>query len=495
MKFLFVIFSLFCLSNGSIINESSFTRNHANKLTFTTNERWIIFCKSPVRNRSSFFNLFFSNYVKIDSTSIKSIDNFKIYIASTQKEIEEKRASSHSLFYWFIKMPTSISGIFDRFYLNYGLKFSINSISSNCIGIESKAKLTYRIQLIQKNFDFTLLSQLILATTLFAISGYISSNRIFIYSSGISLGCLTSILLALYVFYRFLPKKNWMLFVFGIWSMVSSTSYVIFYLLYNLKSLIVSHPNISIGYFFVTVCCTAAYIYYMGFPDNKKFHHILQSFIQIICCLFIIQLFPNHQKLSVTYLLLLFTIFYFNRYIMKILYFSNKTVSWIRRHLPGSFRRSQSISPIKQPYRNPRKYIPPKEYEEILRVNTNNELEKLRNYLSTSAGETSWNYVTKINDPIKFAQFVTGETEHVSELEHVFHELASSSSESSSSEDEIDNEDNNDDHVIDVPPDNNFNRESSNDYEERIDLGNGDNNDCVRERKQRINVVSPSKRY
>ncbi|XP_069471774.1 nuclear envelope integral membrane protein 2 [Ambystoma mexicanum] len=257
----------------------------------------------------------------------------------------------------------------------------------------------YTIHARRNGFDIRLF--LVFCSGLFLVwySNALSRSAAFHYSAGVAIGILATLVLFLLILKRFISKYS--TFVLLTTASFASSLYIFNYLMENMVWLWHENKSYLLGYFLTTGLLSFAVCYQHGPLTNPQSIDILTWTLQIIGCLLIylgVAITPVAHGLVVTLI------------ISKILYYPVKLFHYICRKFRGCF-----------PFNKPaHKFITEEEYRDQGEIETYKALEELRSFCR-SPEFPSWEAVSKIHLPKRFAEFVCG-SNHLSPEEMRVHD-------------------------------------------------------------------------
>ncbi|XP_041458208.1 nuclear envelope integral membrane protein 1-like isoform X2 [Lytechinus variegatus] len=372
---LIYLFSLFFLLHGSLLHGAEGSSSHEKAFQPWETKRkesagFHVYCYSGFKEWQV---LKFLSSVTIMFTPLDADETLLLYIGNNSSAVEGARESAGILKRLQYFSPWS------------SIKQRLSPFKDTCVGVETSGG--FEIVTNQRNIDVLYMGLLLLGLTLFLISPALSRNYIFHYSSGVTIGVLASLLILIYVFSKFVPKKSGALSILiGGWALVG---FFMRWIVDNFLS--VQYKGYIIGYIILASMISFAVCYRYGPVTDKRTENLLQWGLQLIglTCIYNCSQLEGASIAIITILLV---------------------YSWIPQ---GSIGALKSINIWTRPYK-PR-LLTVEEFEEQGREETRNALEELRQYCS-SPKCNAWKEVTRLESPKRFAEFVSGEG-HVSQDE------------------------------------------------------------------------------
>ncbi|KAJ8937441.1 hypothetical protein NQ314_011830 [Rhamnusium bicolor] len=271
----------------------------------------------------------------------------------------------------------------------------LNPFNTSCIGIDSKDPYTVHLNIIR--IDFWKLLLLGVGVLLFISAGKLSTNTLFHYICGVSLGICASCLILIYFVSRIFPRKPLMYGVLGCgWTIVI---YVVQILWDNMRTIIANYKSYVIWYTVITGIISFILCYRWGPVENPRTKNLIKWTLQVLGLLSIF--FSSHFQEAAMGQIVILLISY------------NLPKKWVAaRKLIGK-----------------KKKFPPKVkllsndayYEQGVRE-TAKALEELREYCS-SPKCNQWKTALKIKDVKRFASFIEGNS-HLSDEEILEYETS-----------------------------------------------------------------------
>ncbi|XP_032067953.1 nuclear envelope integral membrane protein 1 isoform X1 [Thamnophis elegans] len=237
-----------------------------------------------------------------------------------------------------------------------------------------------------------------LGLLLFFCGDLMSRSSIFFYSTGISIGILSSLLIVVYVLSRFVPKKSPIyLMILGGWSFSIYLTQLAFR---NLQEICSFYWEYLLGYLVIVGCASFAVCYKYGPLENERSINLLTWGLQIFGLLL---LYMSIQIRHIAVILIIIAICTKNL---------EYPVIWAYAIYRKLFTAPERPSP-------PR-LLSEEEYRIQGEVETRRQLEQLREYCR-SPEFSAWKAVSRIQSPKRFADFIEGAS-HVVPNEASVHE-------------------------------------------------------------------------
>lgn len=265
-------------------------------------------------------------------------------------------------------------------YLNKRNFIKLNPFNRTCIGIVSKED--YDVGLNRIRVDYWRILLFVSGVILFLSASKLSSNSIFYYLTGISVGMCASLLILIYILSRFMPKKPVMYsFLAGGWTLGLYLAQLVFD---NIKTVVVEYKNYVLYYVLTTGIISFIICYRLGPVTDPRSINLIKWAMQSVG-LMIMFFSSDFQEASMALSL-----------VLLILY-----------NLPFMFI-GRSYNRVKKWWRPPKhKLLTEDEYHQQGVMETERALDDLRGYCS-SPDCNQWKTVLKLKDPLRFAKFVEG---------------------------------------------------------------------------------------
>ncbi|KAL3835785.1 hypothetical protein ACJMK2_021261 [Sinanodonta woodiana] len=326
--------------------------------------------------------------MKFHLNETKQLVTFSTFLGNSVSEVNDAHENSG------LQLLHSIFSSFNSFLPT--VNQPLTAFNQSCVGVESNTNYTAILEI--KDVDLWYVVYLATGVILFFSAKHWSRNTNLHYGTGVSLGVLASLLIIVFVIYRFLPQK------------LKSVGYVLFFIgssasLWLLKhiSTLITHPVTGhvldywqwiVGYIVVMGLLSFALVYRFGPVTETRTLNLIQWFLQGLG-LFLVFISTQITEVSVAFIIIMLTLYSFPR---KLLYNKFSRSLWFR------------IFPRKI------RLLTEEEYREQGERETIKALEDLRKYCS-SPQCSPWKVISKLKDPQRFASFIEGESWHISNAE------------------------------------------------------------------------------
>ncbi|XP_067320336.1 nuclear envelope integral membrane protein 1 isoform X1 [Anolis sagrei] len=270
--------------------------------------------------------------------------------------------------------------------------------SKTCLKVEPIELPSHYSVIVARRLDPKLFVVTFVGLLLYFCSDLMSRSSLFYYSAGTSIGVLGSLLIAIYVVSRLVPKKSpiYLMFVGG-WSF---SVYLIQLVFRNLQEICRSYWEYLLGYLVIAGCISFAVCYKYGPLENERSINLLTWGLQLLGLL-LLYLSIQIPQISIGLIVIAFC--------TKNLEYP---VIWAYAVYRKVFTATAKPSP-------PR-LLTEEEYRIQGEIETRKALEELREYCS-SPEFSAWKAVSRIKSPKRFADFVEGSS-HVIPNEISVHE-------------------------------------------------------------------------
>ncbi|XP_046739234.1 nuclear envelope integral membrane protein 1 isoform X1 [Diprion similis] len=284
-------------------------------------------------------------------------------------------------------MPAEVVKKFEEHRSSWSINFfsrkkkeiKLNPFQQSCIGIDTSHE--YRISVKLIGIDFWKVTLLILGILVFLLAKKLSYDPIFYYICGITLGITTSLLVFIYLISRLLPKgKSMYLLAAGGWTV---SIYLGQLLWENARMIVMQYREYVIWYIVISSLVSFIVCYRLGPVTNKRTKKIIQWFLQA-SSLLMIYCSSYFDEAAVGICILLILGYNFPHALMQ------KGKSYWRARFPKR-----------------RKLLTEDEYHEEGVRETEVALSSLREFCS-SPECNQWKTVLRLKDPIRFANFMEG---------------------------------------------------------------------------------------
>ncbi|KAH8364882.1 hypothetical protein KR200_000213, partial [Drosophila serrata] len=258
-------------------------------------------------------------------------------------------------------------------------RIPISPFEQQCIGIESRQP--YNMTLQQKSLDPWHLMHLSAGLLLFWISRRLAKNSVFYYLAGVILGICASMLVVIYLAARVIPRRPMMYGVLiGGWTL---GFYVLKQVVDNMRLILLTYREYVVWYLIVTGLISFLICYRIGPPKNPRSQNIIMWVLQATGGA-LVYFSSWHTNAAVFLIAVAFVVYYFPPSV--IIYLKR---SYLRRFPPK------------------RRLLTQEEYYQQTAKETANSLSELQQYLN-SPGCKQWDLITKLHNPIRFAEFANG---------------------------------------------------------------------------------------
>ncbi|ESO11675.1 hypothetical protein HELRODRAFT_108925 [Helobdella robusta] len=229
---------------------------------------------------------------------------------------------------------------------------------------------------------------------LFLMAPILSSNVVFHYGAGVSFGVLASLLVLGFVLGKFLPKKS--VFYSVLVASLSLSAYMWNRVYENFVDLMGNHFDYLIVYVIITSVISFAVCYYKGPVSNPRLLTLIKWSIQLIGVIFMYFGCQLEPICALTVFLLF--ILKFAKSKINIPFVVCFTDLWYRMFPPRI------------------RLLTEEEYNMQGSIETKMALEQLREYCRSPECNV-WKTISRLKSPNRFAAFVEGSVDHVSDEE------------------------------------------------------------------------------
>ncbi|KAH8240503.1 hypothetical protein KR038_007996, partial [Drosophila bunnanda] len=264
-------------------------------------------------------------------------------------------------------------------------RIPISPFEQQCIGIESRQP--YNMSLQHMPLDVWHLMQLSAGLLLFWISRRLAKNSVFYYLAGVILGICASMLVIIYLAARVIPRRPMMYGVLiGGWTL---GFYVLKQVVDNMRLILLTYREYVVWYLIVTGLISFLICYRIGPPKNPRSQNIVMWVLQATGGALVY--FSSWHTNAAAFLIAVTFVIY-----------PPSLVEYFKR----SYRRR---------FPPKRRLLTQEEYYQQTAKETANSLSELQKYLN-SPGCKQWDLVTKLHNPMRFAEFANG-APHLNEEE------------------------------------------------------------------------------
>lgn len=267
----------------------------------------------------------------------------------------------------------------------------------HCVGLVSEDD--YRFELVVRQANYWRLLQFVASVALFFGVPSLCRNVFVFYSCGVTLGVLASLLIVVFVVSRLLPRRTagYAVVCFG-WSLVL---YLLQLLWSNVYEVLADYKNVLAGYIALTALLSFAVCYRIGPPTNPRTLDLIQWSLQLAA---LAGVFTSSEIREAT-----------GAVVIAMLVTYNMPPSWTAKF--RTWWRTRVCRPKVV-------LLTEEEYIKQGDVETRKALEALREFCSSPDCKT-WKVVTRLRNPVRFAEFVEGKS-HLADEEVLQYELDSS---------------------------------------------------------------------
>ncbi|BES95170.1 Uncharacterized conserved protein (DUF2215) [Nesidiocoris tenuis] len=295
-------------------------------------------------------------------------DQYTYYVAPTKDEVVSKFTNDVS------------SWAFNMFALKRK-SIKINPFNSTCVGIATKHDFTLKLQHIR--FDYWRLLLFTVGVLLYFSAPKLSSNSLFYYLTGVSVGVLASVLIVVYLMRRFIPKKPVMFgFLAGGWTVSMYMAHLVWD---NIRTLLVDHKVYVLYYVLATGTISFYVCYRLGPVSDPRSMDLIKWTLQIAS---LVMIYCSTELQSADFALVILVLVSDYTPFRKI----TKPFHWLAK----KFR-----SPP------PHRFLTEEEYYLQGVEETKKSLEELRQFCNSPECK-QWSTILKLKDPVRFAEFVNG---------------------------------------------------------------------------------------
>lgn len=274
----------------------------------------------------------------------------------------------------------------------------------HCVGVATSKP--YSVHLLIRWMDYGLLIGTVCGAVLFLLADRLSRAPTFHYSSGMAVGMVGGVLIAVYLLSRLMPRRGGGAYVL----LVTGWSLSVYLIQYMFDSAIVyahAYRHWILGYLIVCGVISLSVCYRYGPVTDSRTRALLRCSLQLIG-LALVYACGNFVELAGALVLLLVA--------CRLLPWALGGNTVVRR--VTSSLRWRWLPP------KPRPLLTMQQYEAEASEATRRALEELREYCRSSECDT-WRTVSRLSTPMKFASFVAGDS-HLSDDEIIRYDLEQS---------------------------------------------------------------------
>ncbi|GFR76043.1 nuclear envelope integral membrane protein 1-like [Elysia marginata] len=138
-------------------------------------------------------------------------------------------------------------------------EYGFSPFNASCIGVLSTK--SYTVQFVVKNPEIWFVAYTGVGLLLFFLAPYWSRNKLFHYGTGMSIGVLGSVLIALFVLNKFLPQKVKTLGSFMLVVSTSASMFLLQHISFYINEVLLDYWQIVLGYVIVASMLSCAVMY------------------------------------------------------------------------------------------------------------------------------------------------------------------------------------------------------------------------------------------
>lgn len=341
--------------------------------------------------------------VTVDIKIPNQDENVHMYQASNETELQEKFENGQRIF-----------GFLHKWTLWQSKK--LLPFEDRLIGLETLHPYSIRLDI--QDYDLKLVMLFLCGLVLFLSAKKLSRNIWAFYVGGSTTGVILSLVLLLFIFYKFLPMKRNIAILSAITGAASINFYLLFWMWQNIFNVLKLYQKFVLIYLVLIGAISFAFCYKVGPPKDIKSKNLIQWTIQVLG---LVLVYNACQITNISIVLIVF---------LPTVYFSWKFL-------------------VNAAYKIRFRFFPPKRRlmtdDEFLReglTETKKALDKLRSFCQSPKCD-SWKYMSRLKNPKKFASFVSGDS-HISDQEVRLYDSVSINQDMSSNDvDTDDDEDQN----------------------------------------------------
>ncbi|KAI4500989.1 hypothetical protein M0802_003792 [Mischocyttarus mexicanus] len=311
-------------------------------------------------------------------------DTYDLYDGKTPQEVFEKHSNNQG--FWR----------FNFFNTKKQKSLHLDPFQTTCIGvyISEYNGLRYTMSMTQTRADIWKVLMAVIGIALFLFAKRLSHNPLFYYLCGISLGVTASCLILIYFAGKLFPRGKFMYLMIATgWTM---SLYIAQILWENTQFILLQYRDYVMWYILITSAISFLICYRFGPVTNTRTKQIIQWFLQGIA---LISIYYSSYFYEASFLSCVVLVLIYN-FPIAMLYKG-------KRYWKNMF-----------PER--RKLLTDDEYRKEAIKETNKALQNLQQYCS-SPECNPWKTILKLENPIKFARFMEGDS-HLSDEEMKEHD-------------------------------------------------------------------------
>jgi len=266
-------------------------------------------------------------------------------------------------------------------------EFKISPFENACVGIQTVEG--YSISLQWKHVNYAMVAVTLAGLSMFMLAPKLCRNTFFQYTTGISVGLITSVIILTYLLQRRMKKGlfSWIGVVYSL------SVYFITKTWYNIKEYLTEqYFHLVVGYVLVAGLISFAIMYRMGPPSDHRTLNLITWFMQLVS-LIMVFLSSYHQTASTALILVV--------------------VTW--SVIPAKLKSGVNTQIRKRFFKPKVKLLSEEEYNNQAHIETKKALEELKSFVRSPESKP-WQTVSRLRDPKRFAEFVEG-SPHLTENE------------------------------------------------------------------------------
>lgn len=273
----------------------------------------------------------------------------------------------------------------------------LSAFRQHCIGVSSEDD--YRFELVVREANYWRLLQFVASVLMFFGVPSLCRNVLVFYACGVAVGVMASLLVVVFVVGRLLPRRSafYTVLCFG-WSLVL---YLLQLMWSNVYQVLAGYRNVLAGYIAFTALLSFAVCYRVGPPTNPRTLDLIQWSLQLAALVGVITSSELHEPTCATALAML-----------------------VAYNLPAKWTAKLRTWWRTRVCRPKVKLLTEEEYILQGDVETRKALDALREFCGSPNCKT-WQVVTRLKDPVRFAKFVQGQS-HLADEEVLQYEVDSS---------------------------------------------------------------------
>ncbi|XP_045209665.1 nuclear envelope integral membrane protein 1-like isoform X2 [Mercenaria mercenaria] len=273
---------------------------------------------------------------------------------------------------------------------------SLEPFNLSCYIIDTNVDYKAKVKI--KAADLWFIAFLIAGIVIFFSAKSWSHNTTLHIGTGVSLGIVASVLILVFVLTRFLPSKlknlGYLFMLFGgsvsLWMLTTFGSFFT----NPMTETFVENWQYFLGYVITVGILSFAVVYRYGPVTDERSLSLIQWFLQLVG-LVLVYNSTQIREVSIALILILLAIYNFPRRLLL----NERSKNWWYRFFPPKI-----------------KLLTEEEYIIQGNLETKRELDKLRDYCRSPDCQ-AWKIISKLKSPQRFADFVEGNSWHVTNEE------------------------------------------------------------------------------